>query len=296
MNCKRCGYLLREGINFCTQCGAPVVIKKIETYIRNVHQPLLGSQVSDQKMEMEQEEKNKDNIPVSSNFNMEKNETQNIISEQENMYLLICTQCGKTLKKDSLFCSECGYKLEENNEENIVYPANQGKQKKKTKKIGWIFIFSMMTIILIGGVIGWKDGTKDILLGYFQSKNIIDKGEDENSQVTKKEYVIKDSDRRYLSSEELEGFTPNDCVLARNEIFARHGMIFEDKFSKEYFENCTWYIPTTQQVDFDAEILNEYEVENIKCIFEYTKQMQFYLFDMDNQLEYIYNNWETDED
>ena len=47
--------------------------------------------------------------------------------------------------------------------------------------------------------------------------------------------------------------------ITRNEIFARHGRMFNDQELQEYFKRQQWYVPQIAANDFDASCLNEVE-------------------------------------
>ena len=55
--------------------------------------------------------------------------------------------------------------------------------------------------------------------------------------------------------------------IARNEIFARHGYIFNDEELSQYFNSTSWYDGTipSDQFDMDA-VLNDFEKKNIELI------------------------------
>lgn len=55
------------------------------------------------------------------------------------------------------------------------------------------------------------------------------------------QYVIADSDRRYLTEGEAYQYGFEQLYLARNEIFARHGYDFASDFLRDYFARCSWY-------------------------------------------------------
>ena len=86
------------------------------------------------------------------------------------------------------------------------------------------------------------------------------------------EYVLAGSDIRYISKSELEGFTAEQCRLARNEIYARHGRMFDDEYLKEYFQSKGWYEPLVASEDFEDTLLNPYEIANRDLIVEYEKE------------------------
>jgi len=90
--------------------------------------------------------------------------------------------------------------------------------------------------------------------------------------VGTQDYVLPGSDMRYVSKEELKDFTAEQCRLARNELYARHGRIFDDEFLQKYFSSKDWYSPSIATADFKESMLNEYEIANRNLIVEYEKE------------------------
>lgn len=89
------------------------------------------------------------------------------------------------------------------------------------------------------------------------------------------EYVLPESNSRYLDMSELEGLTAEECRLARNELYARHGRKFDDEFLRTYFEAKEWYEGITDAADFDESVLNEYEMANRDLIVEYETEQGY---------------------
>ncbi|MCD7734179.1 MAG: YARHG domain-containing protein [Clostridiales bacterium] len=89
------------------------------------------------------------------------------------------------------------------------------------------------------------------------------------------DYLLPESSSRYLSESELYGLTALECRIARNEIYARHGMIFTTDEMKEYFGSKSWYQGTVESADFDISVFNEYELANIELIVAYEKEMNY---------------------
>lgn len=83
-------------------------------------------------------------------------------------------------------------------------------------------------------------------------------------------YCILDSDTRYYTREELARYSKNVLWVARNEIFARHGRVFDNKDLYNYFMAMMWYEPkyTPEEYDekYSTRVLNEYEKANYKLI------------------------------
>ena len=52
-------------------------------------------------------------------------------------------------------------------------------------------------------------------------------------------------------------------MLARNEIFARHGRRFQNQDIQAYFDSCSLYEGTIAPEDFDTSVMNDVEVQNV---------------------------------
>lgn len=83
------------------------------------------------------------------------------------------------------------------------------------------------------------------------------------------EYILFNSDSAYLTKKDLKGLSAEQCRLARNEIYARHGRMFDDEELQAYFNRQSWYTPTIAPEDFNESMLNDYEVANRNLIVEY---------------------------
>ena len=78
-------------------------------------------------------------------------------------------------------------------------------------------------------------------------------------------YILPYSDSMYYTEAELRTLTKDDLRLARNEIYARHGRIFNAEDLNSYFRSMPWYYPNYTAKEFDAfgdDIFNEYEIAN----------------------------------
>lgn len=80
------------------------------------------------------------------------------------------------------------------------------------------------------------------------------------------EYILPDSDTIKLTSEQVKELSADDLNIAKNEIYARHGRIFEDSFLSSYFQGTTWYKPTTPAAEFSDSVFNSVEVYNLQVI------------------------------
>ena len=86
--------------------------------------------------------------------------------------------------------------------------------------------------------------------------------------VLQSDYIFPYSDSSLISYAEINNLDWNLRAYARNEIFARHGYIFNVAKFKKYFESKFWYIPNPYY-NGDTKMLNPIEIENIARIKQY---------------------------
>lgn len=82
-------------------------------------------------------------------------------------------------------------------------------------------------------------------------------------------YILPESSQRALTYQDIAGLTPRELMLARNEIFARHGRIFNDPDIRTYFESQSWYHGVIEPESFTEDLLSQVEKENIAFIQQY---------------------------
>lgn len=83
---------------------------------------------------------------------------------------------------------------------------------------------------------------------------------------TTQEYILPDSDKGYYMYDNVCEMTQRELMLARNEIYARHGRKFNDPEIQAYFDSKSWYHGYIEPEDFPDGVLNEYEEANIELI------------------------------
>ncbi len=84
--------------------------------------------------------------------------------------------------------------------------------------------------------------------------------------LQKAEFYFPNSNVEEIPEELLAGMSAGNLWVAKNEIYARHGRIFEDPVLNAYFLGCSWYVPEIQPEDFDETMLNPIERSNIQNI------------------------------
>lgn len=87
---------------------------------------------------------------------------------------------------------------------------------------------------------------------------------DKKNAVAQKdsEYIIPDSNSRYLTESDISGLSLQQLNYAKNEIYARRGRKFDSVELQEYFGSKSWYRGTIEPSQFTNDMLNDYEIKN----------------------------------
>lgn len=99
-----------------------------------------------------------------------------------------------------------------------------------------------------------------------------DKPEEPEGPETEGDYIIADSNSRYITRDDLTGLSPEQIRIARNEIYARKGRRFNDASLQSYFDSKSWYNGTISPYDFNDGMLNDFEKKNAELIRAYENE------------------------
>lgn len=78
--------------------------------------------------------------------------------------------------------------------------------------------------------------------------------------------IFSDSSERLLTSDEISMLTLQELCYARNEIYARHGLIFSSTELSDYFNAKNWYWGTVDASAWSDSLLNSVEIGNINAL------------------------------
>lgn len=109
-------------------------------------------------------------------------------------------------------------------------------------------------------------------------ENILDSEDEEEPEPEpepEEEYIIPDSDTRIIDEDELDMLNAEECRIARNEIYARHGRRFTDSELQEYFDSKSWYEGTIDPDKWKESNLSKIERKNADTIAKYEKKMGY---------------------
>lgn len=203
---------------------------------------------------------------------------------------MICQRCGKELSAGGAFCENCGAPVQPNSVNTYKTEASNTpvvQPKKKSK--AWIFvllgllgaaIIGVILVVVVVAVIifaNHSDGfslEKNGLGVVEMNKDVVEEYDfEENQEVFEKEEYGTDSDEYFFPSDKkqitfsiLDEYTQDEIAIIRNEIYARHGYIFQLEQYANYFESKTWYEPNPY---FDESMFSALEKENVDTIIEY---------------------------
>ena len=89
------------------------------------------------------------------------------------------------------------------------------------------------------------------------------------------DYILPESSTRLLTFADLEGLDAEQCRIARNEIYARHGRKFKDEALQAYFNSKSWYNGYMEPADFTDTMLSDIENKNKDLIVKYEEAQGF---------------------
>ena len=89
------------------------------------------------------------------------------------------------------------------------------------------------------------------------------------ADISSADYIFP-SDRQYITESDMAGWDQKTALLARNEIFARHGYVFQTQEIQNYFAAKSWYTPNSS---YDGSDLSDVEKANVDTISAYEQKM-----------------------
>lgn len=112
----------------------------------------------------------------------------------------------------------------------------------------------------------WGGGRKDETTAAWGSEAETSDFWDGAADIEETGYILPDSNTKYLQESDLSGMTSEQLRLARNEIYARHGRMFDSQDLQDYFNRQPWYTGSVAPDDFEESVLNSYEKANLEVI------------------------------
>lgn len=86
------------------------------------------------------------------------------------------------------------------------------------------------------------------------------------SEAAQADYILPDSDTKFLEWDDVKDLSQEELRIARNEIYARHGRRFKAQDLQAYFDDRSWYLGRIEADQFREEQLNSCEKRNIRFL------------------------------
>jgi len=83
-------------------------------------------------------------------------------------------------------------------------------------------------------------------------------------------YILP-TDTQYISAADLDGMSRYESYMVINEIYARHGKIFDTESVQTYFEGQAWYTPVTKAYKPIEAQFSELEWANIQTVMDWQR-------------------------
>ena len=109
----------------------------------------------------------------------------------------------------------------------------------------------------------WDEDGEDLIETFEKSQS-----EDE---LLNKDYILPQSGSRLLTESDVAGMDIREINYAKNEMYARHGRMFQSAELQNYFNSKSWYYGTVSPEDFDNSMLSEVERKNA----DFLSQIEF---------------------
>lgn len=263
MYCTQCGKELKEGIKFCTNCGS--VIKNRNNDPESVSQMNLSEAGRDSRTDVP------DKTPA------KKNKKGALIAIIVLLIVLILGVSGTAfwmLGGRDMILDVFGITEytdipsdESIEQENFDETSSDKTENSEIEEENFNVDKEEMETS--------KDDEELLAESSTESPELQEIDDIQDSTDADTEYVLEYSDSEYLSKNDLYGLTAEQCRIARNELYARHGRLFDDEELQKYFDSCSWYIGSISAEEFSESMLNEYEIANRDLIVEYEKEMGY---------------------
>lgn len=191
-----------------------------------------------------------------------------------------------------------------NNQQVNNMPVINNKRKKSIKII--IGMMLIILIIVIVSTLAYSLGSnkvttdKNLTNAGVESKetnsnqnnadtknNTTNNTKEKKTQTKSNNFIFPDSSTSKISPSNLYNLSNDQLFIARNEIFARHGYIFNDKKLQNYFESQAWYKPNPSA---KGEPSNEIENDNAQTIMDMEEIKLAFKNSPRVSREYVLNN------
>ena len=274
MFCSKCGKQIRDGLKYCTNCGAP--IEQHESHKNsntgNSDRILAGGKVNLKKDDGALSPVavlQSGNSTDADTENTNKNSTVKKSKKNKGFKIVIITILGIILAILLIFFAliQSGFisiSIEDNEKQESVLDKSDKPSKKeddrKAKEKEHESESEERTMPTV------SQTEPDTVPTVSQTETA------PTTVALNNDFVLPDSSIRVLDKSELAGLSAEQCRIARNEIYAKHGRMFDDAGLQNYFNSCSWYHGTIPADRFSDTMLSDIEIKNRNLIVSYEKE------------------------
>ena len=269
MFCSKCGKQIRDGLKYCTNCGTP--IEQGESHKNsdtgNSDRILAGGKVN-----LKKDDSALSPVAVLQSGNSNDTDTDKNLpvkkpKKNKGFKIVIITILGIILAILLIFFAliQSGFisiSIEDNEKQESILdksdkPSKKEDDRKAKEKERESEERTMPTV---------SQNEPDTVPTVSQTETA------PTTVALNNDFVLPDSSIRVLDKSELAGLSAEQCRIARNEIYAKHGRMFDDAGLQNYFNSCSWYHGTIPADRFSDTMLSDIEIQNRNLIVSYEKE------------------------
>ena len=269
MFCSKCGKQIRDGLKYCTNCGTP--IEQGESH-KNSDTGNSDRILAAGKVNLKKDDSALSPVAVLQSGNSNDTDTDKNLpvkkpKKNKGFKIVIITILGIILAILLIFFAliQSGFisiSIENNEKQESVLdksdkPSKKEDDRKAKEKERESEERTMPTV---------SQNEPDTVPTVSQTETA------PTTVALNNDFVLPDSSIRVLDKSELAGLSAEQCRIARNEIYAKHGRMFDDAGLQNYFNSCSWYHGTIPADRFSDTMLSDIEIQNRNLIVSYEKE------------------------
>lgn len=253
MICKICGNNVADGLTKCDFCGSPIKADALNNYNA-----------------VEIDKQQPDSMDM---FNIEDTLKVEKIAHEEQKEKDITEKY--TLRNDDIDMfpgTQSSYKAEilRHKSEKVSNGNNNVAIYVMLGTIVALVCFIVIILIWPKGNKTMVNETSSMIENNFQNNESHYQENNDIGESYTNDVFMFPSDKEYISEDYLRYKSKDEVAMIRNEIYARHGYVFNTEPYKSYFESQEWYTPN---YNFDDSLFNAIEKANKDFIVEYEETM-----------------------
>ena len=200
--------------------------------------------------------------------------------ESETQIMKYCYYCGTKLDDNDIYCLNCGRAMDVDDSAALGQnepktfrkreSASDNPEKQKDNNIKKIVTAGVIAVCMCAiFFVGWHIITGNDVDRRAEGGNNEHYYSDTYNEEDYNDYEYDDdysdcifpySSQAYIDETEAYYLTDDELQEAINELYARHGRIFDDEEIQAYFSSKSWYVPVARGIE--KENFNEYEKYN----------------------------------